>query len=571
MKWDRLFVFAKLTTALTLPLVFLFNPFRSLFLMGCIPGLLVLLFFTHEPIIKKLNSTQRRRTLVCREMDALAGRGNQIPPKWIKPDEGHLYDTDLNISGENGLFAFLSRCITRSGEGLLHRWLLEGVSPDTCRLRQEAAEDLKRRIRFREHFFSTGIEKKNGKGNGMFPNEFRSAEISLKNVVPSAFFVLPLLTIVFIALSTWKIVFLLFFSQLLLNLYTARKQQKILRSCKGVWREIKEYRVLLHLIEQESFRSTRLLLLHEVVGGEKEAPSRLIRRLERALQSLEMRGSALHPLINNLLFWDLFWLARMQSWMRKWGVKLGEWVDVCAEFEALGSIANLSFNHPHWTNPVFVDEPLSLDLEALGHPLLSTGSQTLNSCSIPGPHHLFFVSGPNMAGKSTFLRSVGTAIIMAQCGMPVCARKMVLGKMRPITSLSHSDSLAQGKSLFHKELDRLIQIWNLGGEKEVPVFFLVDEMLRGTNPVDRYNGSLWVLKLLARKLASGIVATHDLRLTNIMDEDNVLLSRQNHHFSCQITAENCIFDYRLYPGTAPSVNALPLMRQRGLPIPDTDR
>ncbi len=562
---------AKLCSALSLPAVFLIEGIRSSFLMLANPLLLICLFILHEPVIKALRSIQKRISFVSREQSALTTLPSGSPPNWMRTDEDHPFDSDLNISGEKGLFVFISRCLTRKGQRLLHRWLLEGVGPETLLERQEALRELGSMFGFREAFLSSEVDGSEKQGQDSRLDEEING-IPHEPLVSHYVFILPLMTLSAVVFGLlqgiWSIFFLLFLGQIFLNFFSFSSQQFILNKCRGVWREIRQYRRILIQIENAGFRSDRLSSLQKKLFLKGARPSRVLKTFERALQCLELRGSAIHPLVNNILLWDLFWIVQLQIWISEWKENFIEWLDVCAEIEALASVASLAFNHPDWAFPEFVDEPLFIEIEGLGHPLLSTASQSVNPCIISGPHHLCFISGPNMAGKSTYLRSVGLAIVMAQAGMPVCAKGMKLGRLSLVSSLSHSDSLAEGKSLFHKELDRLVKIWTMCNAEDRAIFFLVDEMLRGTNPVDRFNGSYWVLKLLARRKAVGIVATHDLRLCGIEDPENPVLSIQNHHFSCRISTESCLFDYRLNPGTAPSVNAIPLMRQRGLPIPD---
>jgi hypothetical protein len=501
---------------------------------------------------------------------------NQFPPapEWVKPQENHPYDRDLNVSEGLGLFAFLSRCQTLSGQKILHGWLLNPCLPDEARLRQAAIVELREQKKFREAYLATE-RSLGGKLGGTSIGEAKEnvvnsgPRVAVQVVVGIQGMAFLLLTGGFIWGRLWP-VFGLFLVQICINAMTLTKQMRVITKFQGLWREIRIFRALLIELEKYSFSSARLKSMHEDIFVQGTSPSKAMKKLERYLQCLDLRGSAIHPLVNNLFLWDLFWIMRLLSWMRTYEKKLELWISTCGEMESLCSLATTWFNHPHWAMPGYASEPLLIDVSNLGHPLLAREKQVVNDFFIPGPHHICFVTGPNMAGKSTYLRSVATAVIMAQAGMPVCATRMRLGPLRLITSLSHTDSLREGKSLFHKELDRLVMMWDRCRDKAQPVFFLIDEMLRGTNPIDRFVGSQWALKLLSREPAGGIVATHDLRLVYFRDVENPSLTIQNHHFSCRIEPYFCHFDYKLYSGVAPSVNALALMRQRGLPIPDVE-
>lgn len=564
---DRLLVTAKMMTVLSLPFVFLNHALRSPSAMGLSLGLLVILFLLHDPFLRRLREIEATRRWLERELGRLRNGPSPAPPDWMRFQGDHPYDFDLNISGDNGLFVFLSRCRTRIGEITLHRWLLQPVPVSERIRRQEAILELSRQLRFRERFLCDPRESKAAASICSCPAMER---VPKKAILPGWLLFLPLLNLPALVLGItglWWPMMALFFVQFILNLITGLRQKEIVARFRGVGAETEQIKGLLMLMEKGRFSSEMLRGGQARITTGKIPASLAISRLHRLLQCLELRGSSIHPLINNLVLWDIVLIALLSRWRDVYGGQIEEWLKVCGEWEALCSLGTSLFNHPAWNFPEFIDQPLLVEIQGLGHPLLEGRDQTVNDCRIPGPHHLYFVTGPNMAGKSTYIRAVATAAIMALAGAPVCAGRMRLGRLSVVTSLSHTDSLSEGKSLFHKELDRLALIWERSLQPDKPVLFFLDEILRGTNPLDRHNGSLWVLKLLARQQASGLVATHDLGLTVLEDEENADLTVQNTHFSCRITPGECLFDYRLCPGTAPSVNALPLMRQRGFPIP----
>jgi len=566
---DRLFVLAKLMTVLALPVVFLVDGLKNPFSMTLIPVLLVAEFFLHDPILRGLRILRAHLALIRYEIGSLLGEHPLMPPLPVKECPDHPYDTDLNISGEQGLFTFLSRCHTLSGQYTLHRWLLEPALVAERKRRLDTIDELRQNTGFRHAFLAISHLTQDRERRKNLKVDLQA--VPTHAIVPAWVRILPGLTILLIGMTflwgRWWPVFLTFLIQMIVNFATGLKQKQVIDRCRGIWKEMQAHRQMLVLIESAVFVTPLLREGQSRINSEGVKASRAISRLERLLQCLELRGSTIHPLINNLFLWDLTLIARLVHWRKLFGERLETWISLCGECEALCSVASVSFNHPGWTRPEYTDIPLQIKADNLGHPLMNAQRQVTNDFSIPGPHHLFFITGPNMAGKSTFIRAVATAIVMAQAGFMVFARSFSLGPMAIITSLNHTDSLSEGKSLFHKELDRLSMVWEYCHRADVPVLFFLDEMLRGTNPIDRHNGSCWVLKLLVRQSASGLVATHDLGLTTLADEENGQLTLQNNHFSCEITHDRCLFDYRLHEGTAPSVNALPLMRQRGFPIP----
>jgi DNA mismatch repair ATPase MutS len=286
----------------------------------------------------------------------------------------------------------------------------------------------------------------------------------------------------------------------------------------------------------------------------------------------------LHPLLNNTVFWDLHCMYKIEKWRKETAAQVKDWFDVIGEFEALSGFACLKFNNPDWVMPEVSADDGSFRLEAiaLGHPLIPREERVCNDILFGGAGmgSMAIITGPNMAGKSTFLRTVGVNIITALAGAPVCAAGFKISPVKLFTSMQTSDSLDKHLSLFYAELQRLKMVIDGIMGKE-PVFFLIDEMLKGTNALDRQKGAIALLKQLMRSRANGVTATHDLQLTKLDNPDewekagDVFphgIQVANYHFDGYIEDDRLLFDYKLKQGICDSFNALVLMKKMGIDL-----
>ncbi len=284
-------------------------------------------------------------------------------------------------------------------------------------------------------------------------------------------------------------------------------------------------------------------------------------QLHRIQNSLDQRGNIVIAFIlNGLYLKDFHTLLRLDHWRKKYGPDIETWTDVLSEADALISMANYRFNHPAYCLPVICQDRL-LDTEEIGHPLLKSERNVTNDFSIRSLHQIAIVTGANMAGKSTFLRTIGVNLILAQSGNVVCSRYFAFQPMTLFTSMRTTDSLSKDTSYFHAELLRLQQLVNIA-QQEDKVFIILDEMLKGTNSVDKLNGSLAFLKRILSYPISGLVATHDLALGELADdfpEHFFNVCFEIVHSGSQIT-----YDYKLHPGISSNMNASILLKQMGL-------
>jgi DNA mismatch repair ATPase MutS len=320
---------------------------------------------------------------------------------------------------------------------------------------------------------------------------------------------------------------------------------------------------LLSLLEQEKFSSAKLLAIQTRLKSTGLAPSVAIRRLARIVEYLESRRNQFFRIFDFLTFWSAQLVFMSERWQREYGVSIRGWLGAVGEFEALTALAGFSYEHPDYVFPEFVAEGPLFDAQEFAHPMLPRDSAVCNNLRLGDGPQLIILSGPNMAGKSTFIRGVGVSAVLAQCGAPVRARRLRLSSLQVGASICVLDSLAGGVSRFYAEIHRIKWICDLTqGPK--PVLFLLDELLSGTNSHDRLVGTQLVVQTLLHKDAVGIVSTHDLALARI--PETIGETAVNCHFEDQLANGELIFDYTLKPGVVRSSNALELMRSIGLGV-----
>jgi DNA mismatch repair ATPase MutS len=298
--------------------------------------------------------------------------------------------------------------------------------------------------------------------------------------------------------------------------------------------------------------------------SERIVASNAIRRLKRLADMLDWRRNAFFAPISAAISWPLHLSAAIESWRRRFGTKVLTWLAAVAEYEALSSLAAYAYEHPGDPFPEFVESPTSqFEGTALGHPLVPAARMVLNDVHLTSQVRLLIVSGSNMSGKSTLLRTVGVNVVLAMTGAPVRAGRVRMTPLAIGATLHVHDSLQAGRSRFFAEISRIRRIADLAGASPSPVF-LLDELLQGTNSHDRRIGAEALLNNLVARGAIGLTTTHDLALTAIADQSSGQIV--NVHFEDQLKGGELVFDYRMKPGPVTHSNALALMKAVGLPI-----
>jgi len=525
------------------------------------------LFAIHERLLERMR--RRGRSIlyyengVARLNGRWQGRG-ETGERYLDPT--HVYARDLDIFGDASLFQYLSTARTRSGEDTLGRWLLEAAAAREILPRQQAARDLAGKLKFREAIASTGETVRNAVHPDVLSAWGESVPIlstSLTRGLTTA-----LATAWIAAIVLW-IVSGVSFPALAISVlnfaYAHRLHARLDRAAGQIEKAADDLRLIaavLAIIERESFTAPLLMELQAAIKHDGKQPSVAVRSLARLSETIQSRHSLFARPLDLVTFWSAQLTFVAERWQREFGPFLRKWLDAIGEIEALASLATFTYEHPNYAFPEFTADTQLFEATGIAHPLLLAGAVE-NDVTLGTGRQLMILSGPNMAGKSTFIRSIGVNAVLAQCGAPVRASRLRLSPLRVAASICILDSLSGGVSRFYAEIRRVKMIADLA-EGPVPVLFLLDELLSGTNSHDRFIGTRFVLQRLVERRAIGVVSTHDLALARIPDD---LGSHAfNAHFEDRVEEGELIFDYKLKPGVVQTSNALKLMRSIGLGV-----
>ncbi len=481
-------------------------------------------------------------------------------------DPEHAYATQLDLFGPQSLFALLSQAQTERGEQILARWLLEAAAPDEIRARQSAAAELRPRLALREDWFTLGPEVREGVRPeplvawATAPARLGGVALRIGVTLLSA----ATLSAVIAALVRGRgaaLAVVLVAAEALVSFALRARVSAVLGAIGARARDLSHLAVLLERVEAERFESPRLRALRAQLDDHEIPPSRQIKALHRIVAVLDWRRNQLFAPFALLLMWGVNVAFALEAWRARHGAGVARWLETLGELEALSDLAGYAFEHPADPFPEIADSGPRFAAAGLGHPLLDESQCVRNDLSLDSAHALVVVSGSNMSGKSTFLRSVGSAVVMALAGAPVRAERLTLSPLALGAVLRVQDSLRDGASRFYAELLALRRVAERC-KGPLPVLFLLDEILNGTNSHDRRIGAEALLRGLVARGAIGLVTTHDLALTAIADE--LAPRAKNAHFEDQVANGALHFDYRLRDGVIARGNALALMRAVGL-------
>jgi len=557
----------------------------SLALGAALVGFVALLV-VHERVLRSIARRERAERFYERGLARLHGTWMEIPEKVGKARKGnaamdetgtqflpndHAYARDLDLFGKGSLFHLLSTARTAQGQETLAGWLLAPAPIAEARARQEAVQELSADLDLREALATVGEDVRVGVHGSSLAAWGESALAWRSNAMRVTTGVLAVLWVA--SLAAWAVWGngLPVLIACLVN-YGVRYQvrARVEQSLEGLDEAARELTVLaelLQLIEAREFTSPKLRKLRAALQRDGMAPSVAIARLERVLRRLDSRHNMMLRALDLFAFWTVQLSFVAEGWKRRFGPGVRGWLAAAGEFESLESLAGYAYEHPADVWPEFVTDGAYLRAEGFTHPLLPEARAIRNDLELgtgPGTDlRLVVISGPNMAGKSTFLRGLGVNVVLAQVGAPVRARKLRLSPLMVGASIAVMDSLESGISRFYAEIRRVKLISDLA-DGALPVLFLLDEVLSGTNSHDRLIGTEWMVRSFVERGAIGIVTTHDLALTAIpetMDGRGV-----NCHFSDTIVDGRLHFDYRLAPGVVETSNALELMRSIGLRV-----
>jgi MutS-like protein len=485
-------------------------------------------------------------------------------------DPKHTYADDLDLFGRGCLFELLSTARLPMGENFLAQWLCVPSPPAAVVERQSLVAGLRESLDLRESLAVLGAELR-----VRLNPESLISWAEAKPVLPGAAFrtvcvLLALLATATLALflltsAYWPLLLVLILETLIYFFFHKRAKAMIAQVSSNAEGLIL-FSQILERIEQEPFASSRLQEFVAALKGETKSASRSVRRLASIVYWIDGSDSLLGRFLDLPLLYTIQTALAAESWRKRCGSRVRAWIAIVGEMEALFSLAGYSFEHPNDPFPEFAagaDCHPVFEGEDLGHPLLPSAQCVRNSVRLGDDTRLLLISGSNMSGKSTFLRTVGINAVLANAGAPVRAKSLRLSPLLLGTRIRTTDSLQEGRSNFYTEILRIRQIFDQASGQQ-PLLFLFDELLEGTNSKDRRIGAEGLLRALLTRRSIGIVTTHDLALTEIAESlgGNV----RNAHFQDFVEAGQMRFDYKLRDGVVARSNALELMRLIGLQV-----
>jgi len=538
---------------------------------------IILLVFIFGLIVKndiknsrKLKITRTLLEININEINCLTGNFSVYPNGAEHINKNHEFTSDLDIFGEHSLFQFINRTSFKISNNILAEWLLCNAGIQEIKLRQDAVKDLKDKVDWRQKLYAYSLihkaEKKDPETLLKWINE--PVEFLNKKFLRIVSIVLPFITLLSIVLA-FSVVHpiipaILLSIQLLINYKVKFNIDKIYNSVTKNSDLLNAYSDIIKLVKTEKFSSEKLNDIKTRFNSPKQSIYKSIKKLSVILKCLDFRTNALiYLFLNSFFFWDLYQIVRLEKWKLKNKGLIKECFNDVGVFEALSSFANLSFNNSDWVFPEINNSSSVIKGKDIGHPLISSEKRVNNDFEIDDNGKIVIITGSNMSGKSTFLRAVGVNIILAMAGSCVCATEFKVRHIKVITSMRIIDSLEENISTFYAELQRIQKVITTV-EKNQDVLFLLDEILRGTNSNDRHIGSVALVKQLVKYNGFGIIATHDLGLSELVFElpQNI----ENFNFDVRVDNDELYFDYKLRKGICNSLNASLLMRKMGIKI-----
>lgn len=531
--------------------------------------LFILLLKLHQKLFYKKNYSETLLTLAENECKALNYDFSSFKgaPEYISAE--HSFSYDLDLFGDRSLFQAINRtCLSQGKQFLAHQFLSPYWEEKPILENQESIQELASKQDWVNHFRVLGtLNKKSNKEEDHFSMNFPSSFLLYKNkfweiityLIPCLYFVLLLLTVFQWVSALYFIpLWLLSFS---INTYAGRHVNRIVHQLNNKTDILSTYTSLFKTIEDQNFKS-KLLKKHQNILKKGTPASEAIHKLERYYSHLNM-GLA-YPMtlfFNPVLCWSVRYSIQIEKWINIYNNHLPDWFDSLSRFDAWCSLSTYAYTHPDYCYPKINTEHFIFEGKELGHPLLNRSACVTNDVKISKEKFFLVITGANMAGKSTYLRTIGVNYVLACIGAPVYAQSLEIFPGNLVTNLRTTDSLVDHESYFFSELKRLKMIIDRlrSGEH---LFIILDEILKGTNSEDKQKGSLALMKQLISLKGNGIIATHDLVVGTL--EQNYPNNIKNYRFEAEILQDELWFDYKLKEGIAQNMNATFLMKKMGI-------
>ncbi|MFL0198066.1 MutS family DNA mismatch repair protein [Clostridium sp. WILCCON 0269] len=481
----------------------------------------------------------------------------------------HCYSEDLDIFGQSSLFQWINGSKTFMGREILKSRLTNPLkTPSDINMTQQSLQELAVDLKWRQLFEAEGmvisykpIDPKELYEWGKDRNELyiKPLLILLVKLLPSLTLLLMILSY-FTSLVNFRLPYFMLILQLVLLFIGVRKRNAAFSSLYKYKNSIFTYSRLLDLIEKKDFKSSYLNQLKNDLLVSKDASAvKAIKKFSSIYNKVSDRKNMLSIILNMLFLWDYQCMIAFEKWRTASGKNLEKWFNIIGQFEALNSISNIIYDNPNWAMPLISNRNFIIKAGDLGHPLLDN-AKVCNNITIDTKQNILLITGSNMSGKSTFLRTVGINLVLSYIGAPVCAKKFECSLMEIFTCMRTRDDLENNISSFYAEILRIKMIVE-NARKNKKIFFLLDELFKGTNSIDRHEGARALIKQLGRQGASGLISTHDLELCSLQQEYPRI---KNYHFQEYYSNNELKFDYKIREGVSTTRNAQYLIKLAGI-------
>ncbi|WP_376777390.1 DNA mismatch repair protein [Flavobacterium covae] len=553
-------------------LFFSYNYFKNKDSFFLVLGLFsILLFFVlvnqHQKIKWKKKLHQKLILINNNEIQYLAGKSIPFEEGTEYINSNHFCSFDLDLFGRKSLFQNLNRTATFVGKEKLANLLQGKLSNEEIKENQDAIKELSQKIEWRQHllalaqFSEDHQEKYENLIHWINKKEktFTSSIVFISFLLPTAILLTSLATFFFQNAFFYNLTSALFIVNLLITISQLKKIKKEIANSDKILQSIKSYTSILKVIEFEKFENLKLIALQSKLQKENQSAFQNSQKLFTIVTNINSVQNVLGAVfVNGFFLYHIHTLRKLYLWKNQFSKEIKTWLQIVGEFEALNSLANFSYNNSNFVFPE-INTDGEINFENIGHPLLQSNKRICNTFVLKA-NEFVILTGSNMAGKSTFLRTLGINMVLAGIGAPICSTKASVHPYDVIVSMRQSDSLSDGESYFFAEVKRLKQIVEKL-ENEV-CFVLLDEILKGTNSDDKQNGTIEVIKKIISQKAIGCIATHDLEVCKMSETYKNQLF--NKCFEVEIQNNELSFDYKLREGVCKNKSATFLMKKMGV-------
>lgn len=519
-------------------------------------------------IRKEWLETQAR--IIQEELQALSGDYSSFEDgkEYVNPE--HPYSFDLDIFGRRSLFQSINRTCTFFGKDRLAKWLQNHLHKKTSiEKRQEMVREISEHTLFREQFRVAGLVHHGQSSDAEKIQAWSQSPAQYLHAgwVKAFIWGVPvinslLLITSLIGWTSFSCLGLSFGIFLVLSFGIIKRATYIQETYGKQLKSLNGYARLIALAKTEDWKSAGMLELMERFNLNGQSPVQALQQLSKELDRLDLRNNQfLYVLLEGSIFFQLQEIVRIERWKARYGQHISKWLETVGELDALCSLGTFAYNHPQYTYPELTEKPFCFLATQMGHPLMPASQCVKNDATIPSRPFFLIITGANMAGKSTYLRTIGVNYLLACIGAPVCCERLKLYPNQLITSLRTSDSLSDNESYFFAELKRLKRIIDLLNQGQ-QLFIILDEILKGTNSMDKQKGSFDLIRQFMQLKANGIIATHDLLLGSLIKQFPEEI--RNYCFEADIKENELTFSYKLREGVAQNMNACFLMKKMGI-------